>query len=169
MASLVGSRENKSSMWTIKNQVGPQNHITAAQYREMSDALLRLCIHSYSEYLASDLWDRIRSQVLARDGGKCKSCGKPANQVHHSQYNYETLAGISLIHLQAVCRKCHFSSHSQRRARRIRPTENQPCRVYLDTQKSKCPFCGCRKKTPTACAACKKKGKGAPRRTRSGK
>jgi len=74
------------------------------------DRLLRLMgYESYSQYLASALWRRIREAALARDGGKCR-CGSPATQVHHKNYNLLTLQGECLSGLVSVCGGCHYGA-----------------------------------------------------------
>jgi hypothetical protein len=61
----------------------------------------------YSDYLKTELWRKIREQVLKRDGRKCRSCGARASQVHHGSYDPETLAGARLDKLYAICGRCH--------------------------------------------------------------
>lgn len=62
---------------------------------------------SYKDYLASDCWRSIRSRALKKNGGQCVSCDKKATQVHHGNYERETLAGGCIKHLYPVCRSCH--------------------------------------------------------------
>jgi len=77
----------------------------------MQDSLSRLGFHFYGDYLKSDLWKTIRSQVLQRDGHKCVRCQKAANQVHHEAYDIQTLSGKCLQRLKSSCGKCHRQTH----------------------------------------------------------
>ena len=61
----------------------------------------------YEQYLASDLWRKIRNRVLARDGKKCRACGRRASIVHHMSYHKEVMDGINDGWLVSLCRKCH--------------------------------------------------------------
>jgi hypothetical protein len=76
-------------------------------YAERSTCLLSLGFESYHEYLKSDLWREISSRVVACSGGKCEFCGSAATEVHHSEYDIDTLSGSCSRNLHAVCRKCH--------------------------------------------------------------
>lgn len=70
----------------------------------------------YSEYLKHPLWQKLRIEVLERDGFKCRKCGKSIGasslEVHHKQYHpgkrpweYPPEELISL------CRTCHELFH----------------------------------------------------------
>jgi hypothetical protein len=62
---------------------------------------------SYSEYLATDLWQVIRSRVLRRDRHTCHGCGSMATQVHHRSYGRSVMEGRDDSKLTSVCRSCH--------------------------------------------------------------
>jgi len=66
---------------------------------------------AYREYLKSDHWKKLRNQAIARDGGKCVTCGDTTwLQVHHKIYRgfYQN----SLLRdLETLCRKCHRIQH----------------------------------------------------------
>jgi len=55
----------------------------------------------YDVYLASPLWAEIRERKLASQVQNglpvCFACGKPANQVHHGDYEIGTLVGPPII------------------------------------------------------------------------
>lgn len=51
--------------------------------------------------------------VKARDGGKCKACGKGGAEVHHLLYR--SLGGDSDPHnLALLCKRCHEDIHAHR-------------------------------------------------------
>ncbi len=62
---------------------------------------------SYAEYLQSGLWEVIRGRVLERDSSICYRCRGPATQVHHANYDVETMLGDRLKSLRSVCASCH--------------------------------------------------------------
>lgn len=62
-------------------------------------------------YLKSDRWQKIRSQVMSRDNYKCISCNQKAVEVHHLNYNY--LYTDDEIHFcVSLCRRCHDKVHN---------------------------------------------------------
>lgn len=66
---------------------------------------------SYSDYLASDLWKRIRAKVFARKSKICTGrCGRKASQIHHGRYGKDELTGKDITHLYPVCGDCHRNS-----------------------------------------------------------
>ena len=74
-------------------------------------------------------WPRLRALVMARDGGRCTSCGARAEQVDHIRPAY--LGGTDHpTNLTALCVPCHRSK-TGREARaaqgfRKRPPEPHP-------------------------------------------
>jgi 5-methylcytosine-specific restriction endonuclease McrA len=44
----------------------------------------------------------VRQTIIARDGGKCRMCGQPANQIDHIRGNDNDLANLQLL-----CVTCH--------------------------------------------------------------
>ena len=76
-------------------------------YRERNELLRSMGYPSYTDYLASDLWKRIRRKVFARTTA-CEVCGtQKATQVHHRSYIRPVLTGHRLDLLVACCRTCH--------------------------------------------------------------
>ena len=64
----------------------------------------------YRRYLASDAWQRRRSRVLQRAGGRCEGCGEhPATEVHHLTYDH--VGDEFLFELVALCSECHRRIH----------------------------------------------------------
>lgn len=78
-------------------------------YEERDRILKEMGYCDYNEYLESALWARIRTKVLNSSGGKCRLCREPAVIVHHRNYKFLTMKGVtwrkSLIPL---CNKCHY-------------------------------------------------------------
>jgi 5-methylcytosine-specific restriction endonuclease McrA len=76
-------------------------------YTERLRNLKVLGFNSYRDYLRGRLWASVRAAALARNGGRCRGCGRPARQVHHQDYSPETLLGQRPHRLIPVCRRCH--------------------------------------------------------------
>lgn len=81
--------------------------LQAAGYELRKQSLATLGFASYQEYLASDLWKRIRYRALRRDGWLCKVCRKPARCVHHRHYSLDAMAGLDISSLVSLCHNCH--------------------------------------------------------------
>lgn len=78
-----------------------------SEYESRNARLRWLGFSTYADYLASELWSRIRAEVIRLADGKCFCCGAKATQAHHTNYKIGTLNGESLAGIQAVCRDCH--------------------------------------------------------------
>lgn len=78
-------------------------------YASRDRVLQELGFSSYSEYLSSDLWRKIRKRVISRYGNQCRICGFPYDNIHHLRYDWKTLSGKSLVNLVPLCRDCHKS------------------------------------------------------------
>lgn len=61
---------------------------------------------TYEEYLASDLWKRIRTKVLAA-GKRCRKCHRRAVAVHHLSYRRNVMKGKDPTQLVPICKDCH--------------------------------------------------------------
>ena len=96
---------------------------------------------SYGEYLKSPLWADVRWRVYAAKGRMCLVCKeRRATQIHHRQYDIETLKGETLNYLVPICRQCHKAEHG------IEPREPVPVVVIPWNPKQRCP--SKRSKTP---------------------
>lgn len=62
---------------------------------------------AYTAYLKTQAWKRLRKRILKRDGWRCRSCGGPATQVHHEDYQPETMRGERPERLYSLCGACH--------------------------------------------------------------
>lgn len=76
------------------------------EYEERDAVLRAIGFASYSDYLKSRKWARIRNRVLKKRG-KCACCGDTANEVHHKDYRQQTMIGADLSGLVPVCSACH--------------------------------------------------------------
>jgi len=72
----------------------------------------KLGFGTYKEYLKSDIWKRIRKEVLTKRKHTCFYCKGLATEVHHLRYTRPVLMGEGdyyLGGLVALCRDCHQS------------------------------------------------------------
>lgn len=102
-------------------------------YKERNLILRGIGFASYADYLASDLWKGIRRRVLALHG-KCSRCRKKASRVHHTAYDYDTMAGINLTKLRAVCNHCHEQAEFKENGQK---STLQEANVRLSTKRIK--------------------------------
>ena len=56
-------------------------------------------------------WEGIRERVLARDGRRCRDCGKAGRlEVHHVRHLQDG-GDNSMGNLRTLCRDCHIRAH----------------------------------------------------------
>lgn len=91
----------------IKPETEPKRPFKPSAYMVRNELLPSIGYASYPKYLESPLWQRIRAQIITRDHGKCKACNRQADCVHHLDYDLDTLRGVNLTGLIAVCHECH--------------------------------------------------------------
>lgn len=82
-------------------------------FQERDDALAQLGFASYSDYLASDLWQWVRG--LLKDKRECQACKCTTGLAwHHRDYSIPILVGNfcddSIVRL---CNKCHNAIHQE--------------------------------------------------------
>lgn len=75
-------------------------------YQIRDETLRREGFRTYSEYLASDLWRKIREVVISKAKG-CAVCGGKRQHVHHRDYSRETLLGMRTDLFAVLCSHCH--------------------------------------------------------------
>jgi hypothetical protein len=92
-------------------------------YRARNATLRTLGFESYAEYLESKLWAGIRERVLERDKYRCRLCNLKALSVHHTSYDKETLLGLELKWLAAICSSCHRRIEFTAEGRKRTPEE----------------------------------------------
>lgn len=76
-------------------------------YKERDNNLKALGFATYADYLASDLWRKVRETVYREKGTTCTLCGLPAQVLHHNRYFLDDLKGVTLKHIHPVCTNCH--------------------------------------------------------------
>lgn len=86
-------------------------------------------------------WEKIRTQVLARDNHKCVVCGKPATQVHHIHLRSQRKDLLyEMNNLVSLCDKHHDHSSEdglERVNRRIADTKHITLEELLEYAKIK--------------------------------
>jgi len=76
-------------------------------YQAHPEALFKIELLDYADYLQSPFWFVTRNTVLYRDGYKCRVCAAKATTVHHISYDADVLYGKNLEPLVSVCDRCH--------------------------------------------------------------
>jgi 5-methylcytosine-specific restriction endonuclease McrA len=62
--------------------------------------------------LAVEMYDKLRQQVLRRDGWRCQSCGAMSNiEVHHKEFRSHSGDDLEQ-NLITLCNSCHATVHS---------------------------------------------------------
>ena len=57
-------------------------------------------------------WERVRRQVLDRDGWRCRECGRAGRlEVHHRVELRHGGAPYDAMNLETLCRFCHIDRH----------------------------------------------------------
>ncbi len=75
-------------------------------YDVRNELLRSFGYRTYKQYLKSDEWRALRSQVFA-DYSECICCDSKPQVVHHVKYDSATLLGVHRLHLAPLCHKCH--------------------------------------------------------------
>lgn len=102
MRSVRGS----SKAWSVaKSKRRKKPRVLMDCYVDRNGRLSDIGI-SYKEYLATEEWKSIRARVLSKYP-VCLICDAKAMQVHHTDYEWETLLGLQLGSLAALCDVCH--------------------------------------------------------------
>lgn len=99
--------------------------ISKLQKRELKDSLSYLRFYSYGDYLKSQVWQKIRKEVLESNSWQCKYCDRKASQVHHESYDLDTMSGRNLRYLTPVCWSCHKTGHKKGEA--VKPVGANSC------------------------------------------
>ena len=61
--------------------------------------------------LAAEMYDKLRQQVLLRDGWRCQSCGAMSNlEVHHKEFRSHSGDDLEQ-NLITLCNSCHATVH----------------------------------------------------------
>ena len=75
-------------------------------YDVRNELLRSFGYRTYKQYLKSDDWAAIRSQVFA-EYDECICCHSKPQVVHHVKYDSGTLLGLHRLHLAPLCHQCH--------------------------------------------------------------
>ena len=91
--------------------------VCSGVFAERDKNLRLLGFGSYDQYLASDLWDWIKSQLQKTANGYCWCCRASMGlQWHHRNYDLPTLAGNfsdGMFSVIQLCQKCHMTIHCE--------------------------------------------------------
>lgn len=98
MANIIGATH------LIKYLRKPRKRIYRC-YRQRNDRLTNLGM-TYYQYLATPEWKKIRELILTQSPN-CLICESKASQVHHTDYQWDTLLGLCLHGLVPLCGTCH--------------------------------------------------------------
>lgn len=83
---------------------------------------------TYSTYIQSAAWQKVRDGILTRAKGKCEKCGKrPPAQVHHK--TYANLFNERDADLIALCVPCHQTEHPEKNILSPSFVGEHPCRM----------------------------------------
>jgi hypothetical protein len=103
MRSVRGSRK----AWAAANaKRKPGRKTPMLCYERRKENVQAVGYTSYQDYLKSDEWARLRYVTLQR-WPYCLLCRKPSSQVHHLNYNVETLLGRCQDSFVCLCDDCH--------------------------------------------------------------
>jgi 5-methylcytosine-specific restriction endonuclease McrA len=84
-----------------------------ADINKLDQKARRAGFRSYSAYLRSRHWRRLRKRVLKRDGHACQRCGTSTDlTVHHRRYD---IGHDRLEDLVTLCESCHDGLHGHRK------------------------------------------------------
>lgn len=94
-------------------------------YMNKNDILKVLGFETYTKYLQSSLWKKIRSDVLIKQEYKCCACKNRADQVHHRKYTLQNLSGKNDEFLVAICKGCHYRIEFTKKKKNTLTTANR--------------------------------------------
>ena len=99
--------------------------------RERDELLRQMGLSSYADYLKSDLWSWIRSQLKPAD---CIACGTSTGlSWHHCDYSLPILVGnYSRNEIVRVCNDCHRAIHSEGTTWFVLDVVNHRLNVLMD-------------------------------------
>ena len=68
-------------------------------------------------------WERLRRQVFARDGYRCRACGRAGRLECDHVVALERGGSSDMSNLQALCRSCHIAKTRGENDRRVKSPE----------------------------------------------
>jgi hypothetical protein len=116
--------------WKLKYKLKPKKKgkRTSKGYRIRKFSLTELGYVNYDQYLRSNDWKIIRADVLKNHPG-CMLCSALASQVHHMDYDAQTLLGLEKRLLAPLCDKCHHIIEFNKNEKRTLANANKMLRV----------------------------------------
>lgn len=121
-SGMSRSRLNKRTRLEITRKISREKHATTNRtprkrtatgaprcehYGGRNEILARMGFSTYRDYLASRLYRSIRERAFREYGHACEVCGLYANQLHHSDYDEDTLKGLNISGLVPLCEFHH--------------------------------------------------------------
>ncbi len=104
---MVRTIRGTSKGWfNLKIKKAPVPRKVLKCYQKRNNCLLILGYEAYQDYLKSDVWKKIRARKLSKHK-YCLLCDNLATQVHHLDYNQDTLLGRKDFRLVQLCRNHH--------------------------------------------------------------
>lgn len=67
----------------------------------------------YRVFMVSPDWRAQRARVLRRDGYRCRACGRPGREAHHTYYAVPIVATPDEA-IQTFCPDCHLRIHRKK-------------------------------------------------------
>ena len=85
---------------------------------EKSASSRRLQPKRLHNFYKSDVWHKVREEVILRAKGRCEVCGKPGTEVHHKIHltldNVDDPSiALNLDNLLLLCKECHNKMHGR--------------------------------------------------------
>ena len=81
------------------------------------------------------IWQRVRLQVLERDGYRCVTCGRAGRlEVDHIIPLDKSGPKYAPGNLQTLCRPCHFLKSGRERIAANETPEQARCRALIDAK-----------------------------------
>ena len=85
---------------------------------EKSVSSRRLQPKRLHNFYKSDVWHKVREEVILRAKGRCEVCGKPGTEVHHKIHltldNVDDPSiALNLDNLLLLCKECHNKMHGR--------------------------------------------------------
>lgn len=102
-------------------------------YEKRDEVLRSMGFRSYTAYLQSPVWGKIRSRVYAAKGKRRRTCPAPATCVHHTSYKSVVLRGKDISPLFPLCGDCHKAVEFDETGRKRDMNEVQ--KVFNDRKK----------------------------------
>ncbi len=126
MRSIRGS----SRGWALlRSKAKPKKQVQMKCYAKRNDLLATLGYASYAEYLQSDQWRGLRQRIVRRFPN-CLLCDADAVDVHHLDYQVDTLLGRRQHRLVPLCRYHHHQiEFDGNRKRDVRQATGALCKL----------------------------------------